>query len=221
MELEINIDRNRCMGSGQCVHWAPGVFTQDDEAISVVVDPRGEPEERIVNAVTGCPVEAISLSIERVKVEAPELRDWTTGARSDHPLVAILEQLGRHHEELRTSLEALDFIGSSETAASPREDRGEDEVSLQDLADSLADHRALEQESAYPVIASLVKPSLVHPFEQSHSRIDQLVRRLSGGSPEPDSRSSIARLVRLLDDHIRLEETILFPVALGRLAADV
>ncbi|MCA9038627.1 MAG: ferredoxin, partial [Planctomycetaceae bacterium] len=34
MDLEIRVDRGTCIGSGQCVHWAPGVFDQDEGAIS-------------------------------------------------------------------------------------------------------------------------------------------------------------------------------------------
>lgn len=63
MELEIDVDRNRCIGSGQCVHWAPGVFTQDDDAISVVLDPRGETEDKLVRAIASCPMAAISLKV--------------------------------------------------------------------------------------------------------------------------------------------------------------
>ena len=35
------VDRDACMGSGNCVFWAPGVFDLDDDGIAVVVgDPR-------------------------------------------------------------------------------------------------------------------------------------------------------------------------------------
>ena len=61
MELEIRIDRERCMGSGNCSFWAPGVFDLDDEGIAVVVDPHAAPEEKIVLAAQGCPTGAITL----------------------------------------------------------------------------------------------------------------------------------------------------------------
>ena len=38
MALEITIDRELCMGSGNCSFWAPGVFDLDDEGIAIVVD---------------------------------------------------------------------------------------------------------------------------------------------------------------------------------------
>jgi ferredoxin len=58
--LEIRIDRDACMGSGNCSFWAPGVFDLDDEGVAIVVDPEGAPEDRIVLAVQGCPTQAIT-----------------------------------------------------------------------------------------------------------------------------------------------------------------
>jgi ferredoxin len=57
--LEISIDRDVCMGSGNCSFWAPGVFDLDDDGIAVVIDPNGGPEEKIVLAAQGCPTQAI------------------------------------------------------------------------------------------------------------------------------------------------------------------
>ena len=39
MALEITIDRELCMGSGNCSFWAPGVFDLDDEGIAIVARP--------------------------------------------------------------------------------------------------------------------------------------------------------------------------------------
>jgi ferredoxin len=57
--LEISIDRDVCMGSGNCSFWAPGVFDLDDDGIAVVLDPNGAPEEKVVLAAQGCPTQAI------------------------------------------------------------------------------------------------------------------------------------------------------------------
>ena len=62
MALEIHIDRERCMGSGNCSFWANGVFDLDDEGIAVVVDATACPEEKIVLAMQGCPTQAIALT---------------------------------------------------------------------------------------------------------------------------------------------------------------
>ncbi len=61
MSLHITVDRDRCMGSGNCQFWAPGVFDIDDDGVAVVVDPEAAPEDRIVLAVDGCPTKAITL----------------------------------------------------------------------------------------------------------------------------------------------------------------
>jgi ferredoxin len=57
--IEIEINREVCMGSGNCSFWAPGVFDLDDDGIAFVVDPAGSPEDKILLAVQGCPTQAI------------------------------------------------------------------------------------------------------------------------------------------------------------------
>ena len=68
MALEISIDRERCMGSGNCSFWAPNVFDLDDDGIAIVVDPAGDPEDKIVLAGQGCPTQAISISRDGERV---------------------------------------------------------------------------------------------------------------------------------------------------------
>ena len=61
MTLEIRIDREKCMGSGNCSFWAPGTFDLDDEGVAVVTDPEGDPDEKVVLAAQGCPTQAIAV----------------------------------------------------------------------------------------------------------------------------------------------------------------
>ena len=61
MALEIHIDRDRCMGSGNCSFWAPSTFDLDDEGIATVVDPEGDSDEKIILAAQGCPTQSISV----------------------------------------------------------------------------------------------------------------------------------------------------------------
>ena len=68
MGLEIAIDRERCMGSGNCSFWAPSAFDLDPEGIAVVVDPEGDPEDKIVLAGQGCPTQAISITRDGERV---------------------------------------------------------------------------------------------------------------------------------------------------------
>ena len=59
--MRIEIDRDKCVGSGNCVFWAPATFDLDDDGQSVVVDPSGDTEDRIQMAVEGCPAKAIAI----------------------------------------------------------------------------------------------------------------------------------------------------------------
>ncbi|WP_330461295.1 ferredoxin [Streptomyces sp. NBC_00820] len=62
--MHIDIDKERCIGAGQCALTAPGVFTQDDDGYSTVLpgreDGAGEPLAR--EAARACPVGAISVT---------------------------------------------------------------------------------------------------------------------------------------------------------------
>ncbi|MFN8036713.1 MAG: ferredoxin [Acidimicrobiia bacterium] len=68
MALEIVIDREKCMGSGNCIFWAPGVFDLDDDGVSIVVDNEAAPEEKVILAAQGCPTQAISVSRGGAKI---------------------------------------------------------------------------------------------------------------------------------------------------------
>lgn len=61
MAHEISIDREVCIGSGNCVHWAPAVFDIGDDGVSYVLDPAGDDDEKIRIAEQGCPSRAISV----------------------------------------------------------------------------------------------------------------------------------------------------------------
>jgi ferredoxin len=68
MGLEVEIDRDVCMGSGNCVYEAPGAFDLDDDSISFVVDVTGVPEESIVAAARKCPTHAITVRRDGVSL---------------------------------------------------------------------------------------------------------------------------------------------------------
>lgn len=53
------IDRDACMGSGNCVYWAPDVFDIDDEGVAVVVGDAMSNEELVRLASKNCPTGAI------------------------------------------------------------------------------------------------------------------------------------------------------------------
>ncbi|MEU4654878.1 ferredoxin [Streptomyces sp. NPDC023723] len=60
MAGDLTIDRDRCMGSGQCTFYAPGTFDLDDMSIAVVVDDHGDSEDKIQMAMTVCPTRSIA-----------------------------------------------------------------------------------------------------------------------------------------------------------------
>jgi len=66
--LEIVIDEDRCMGSGNCVFWAPETFDLSEAGYAIVLDPAATDETRLRIAAQGCPVGAISLSRDGVAI---------------------------------------------------------------------------------------------------------------------------------------------------------
>jgi ferredoxin len=59
--IDITIDADRCMGSGNCLFWAPDSFDLSDEGHAVVLDAAATDEARLRVAAEGCPVGAITL----------------------------------------------------------------------------------------------------------------------------------------------------------------
>lgn len=55
------VDRERCLGTGVCVEFAPNTFAHDASATAVVLDPVGDPVEDIITAVEACPMSALHL----------------------------------------------------------------------------------------------------------------------------------------------------------------
>ena len=61
MALDIRIDRDVCMGSGNCVFYVPGVLDLDEEGIAIVLDASAGPDDQIILAARGCPTQAIAV----------------------------------------------------------------------------------------------------------------------------------------------------------------
>ncbi|EDY59906.1 MULTISPECIES: ferredoxin [Streptomyces] len=62
--MRIDIDKDVCIGAGQCALAAPGVFTQDDDGFSTLLPGRedGGGDPMVREAVRACPVGAITVS---------------------------------------------------------------------------------------------------------------------------------------------------------------
>ncbi|MEU2022469.1 ferredoxin [Streptomyces sp. NPDC016469] len=56
--MRIDIDKDVCIGAGQCALAAPKVFTQDEDGLSELL-PEAEPGPMVAEAVRACPVGAI------------------------------------------------------------------------------------------------------------------------------------------------------------------
>ena len=62
MALKIKIDRETCIGASACIAEAGKTFALDDEGKATVIDPKGDEEQAIRDAVEACPTQAIELS---------------------------------------------------------------------------------------------------------------------------------------------------------------
>ncbi|MCX5358911.1 ferredoxin [Streptomyces sp. NBC_00124] len=62
--MHIDIDKDVCIGAGQCALAAPGVFTQDDDGFSELLLGRGDGagDPMVREAARACPVGAIATS---------------------------------------------------------------------------------------------------------------------------------------------------------------
>jgi len=57
--LKVRVDRDLCIGVGNCVAYAPTVFKLDDENKAVVLDPSSVDEDTLLEAAESCPENAI------------------------------------------------------------------------------------------------------------------------------------------------------------------
>ncbi|MFD4947642.1 ferredoxin [Streptomyces sp. NPDC058409] len=64
--MRIHLDRDKCIGSGQCVLAAPEWFDQDDDGIAVVLehDTSEDDTDEVQRAAFTCPALAIALDSE-------------------------------------------------------------------------------------------------------------------------------------------------------------
>lgn len=67
---QVEVDRDRCVGSQMCIGTAGATFALDDEGQAVVVDPDGDSVEAVLDAEENCPVAAI-----RVRLATPRRGD--------------------------------------------------------------------------------------------------------------------------------------------------
>ncbi len=59
--LRIVIDRDQCVGFGDCVKEAPEGFRLDENTVVVFEQPEAVDRERLLRACDACPVDAITV----------------------------------------------------------------------------------------------------------------------------------------------------------------
>jgi ferredoxin len=61
--MQIIVDRQRCIGAGQCVLSAPDVFDQDEDGLVRLLEPNPseDHDDEVDQADRHCPAQAISL----------------------------------------------------------------------------------------------------------------------------------------------------------------
>ncbi len=57
--MRVRVDREVCVGIGNCVAVAPTVFQLDAENKATVLKPDSDNEDKLINAAESCPVSAI------------------------------------------------------------------------------------------------------------------------------------------------------------------
>ena len=59
--LRAVIDRDLCVGFGDCVEEAPEAFDLDEDGVAVFTSPEHASRERFLEACASCPVDAITV----------------------------------------------------------------------------------------------------------------------------------------------------------------
>ena len=57
--MKVRVDRDLCIGVGNCVAYAPTVFELDEENKAVVLDPASVDDDTLLEAAKSCPESAI------------------------------------------------------------------------------------------------------------------------------------------------------------------
>lgn len=57
--MKIRVDRDLCIGVGNCVAYAPTVFELDEENKAVILDPSSVDDNTLLEAAKTCPESAI------------------------------------------------------------------------------------------------------------------------------------------------------------------
>jgi len=59
--LRVEVDRDRCMGTGACAYALPGLFTVSDDGKARVIGTVNEDDKTVADVVGECPTAALRL----------------------------------------------------------------------------------------------------------------------------------------------------------------
>ena len=65
MTMHVRVDRELCLGAGNCVAIAPSVFQLDEEGKAIVLDLTSVDEDTLLEAAESCPFDAIIVEDEQ------------------------------------------------------------------------------------------------------------------------------------------------------------
>jgi ferredoxin len=57
--MQTHVDKEKCIGCGSCPVLAPNSFKMGDDGKAESINPAGDDDATVQNAVNGCPVQAI------------------------------------------------------------------------------------------------------------------------------------------------------------------
>lgn len=64
MAITVDIDREVCIGSGNCVHISGGSIELDEDGVATVVDAENAAQDLLERAARSCPTAAITIDGE-------------------------------------------------------------------------------------------------------------------------------------------------------------
>ncbi|HZD65434.1 MAG TPA: ferredoxin [Acidimicrobiales bacterium] len=59
MPLEVSVDQDLCIGTGNCVYWAPDAFVMGDDGHAHATNSDGLDDDDIIHAARQCPISAV------------------------------------------------------------------------------------------------------------------------------------------------------------------
>jgi ferredoxin len=69
--MKARVDRDLCVGIGNCVAIAPTVFKLDKDSKAEVLDPNSIREDKLIAAAESCPVNAIIVEDDQGEQKYP------------------------------------------------------------------------------------------------------------------------------------------------------